>query len=73
MGYPNITNPSEKLRFENITTSELEYGCYCVSAMVNGELGMRDTDKNVKKEAIAYFKEICQVWAKYSPNYEEAD
>lgn len=69
MGYPTISNPSEQLKYEDICVSELEYGSYRVSAVVNGELSMRDTDKQDANEAIKYFKEICQRWAKYSPNY----
>ena len=71
MGYPNITNPSEKLSFSNVSFSELEYGCYCVSAVVNGELSMRDTDQNSKEKALEFFKTIAQRWAKYYPEYKE--
>jgi len=71
MGYPNVTNPSEKLVFEDIQTSKLEYGSYTVAALVNGELTLRDTDKQSPDEAIEYFKEIAKRWAKYYPNYEK--
>lgn len=71
MGYPNVSNPSERLAFTDISTAELKYGSYRVSALVNGAFTMRDTDKQAPKEAIEYFKTICQRWAKYYPNYEE--
>jgi len=71
MGYPNVSNPSEKLVFTDVQTTELEYGSYHVSAVVNGDYSCRDTDKQSVDEAIEYFKEITQRWAKYFPNYEE--
>jgi len=73
MGYPNITNPSEKLSLSNVSFSKLEYGSYRVSAIVNGELSMRDTDKDSEEKALEFFKTIAQRWAKYYPEYKEVD
>ncbi len=70
MGYPNISNPSEKLVFTDVCTSKLEYGSYHVVASVNGQSSCRDTDKQTRDEAIEFFKTITQRWAKYYPNYE---
>lgn len=73
MGYPNVTNPSEKLKFEDVCVAKVEGGYYRVSAQVNGAFAMRDMHGNDEDDAISYFKKICQKWAKYSPNYEELE
>ena len=71
MGYPRISNPSEKISIEQITTCKLEGGSYRISAMVNNSFDMRDVGITDKQRAIDSFKEDCQFWAKYYPNYEE--
>ena len=71
MGYPNVTNPSEKLRYDEIAVVELAYNEYRVSAIVNGEFKLKDIMAPDDDFAINEFKDLAQRWAKYVPNYEE--
>ena len=71
MGYPNVTNPSEKLRYDEINVVELGYNEYRVSAIVNGEFKLKDIMAPDDGFAVTEFKDLAQRWAKYVPNYEE--
>lgn len=71
MGYPNVTNPSEKLRYDEINVVEIAYNEYRVSAIVNGEFKLKDIMAPDDEFAVNEFKDLAQRWAKYVPNYEE--
>jgi len=72
MGYLNVTNPSEKLRYDDIDVVELGYNEYRVSAIVNGDYYDHEKIQAPDGEfAVNEFKDLAQRWAKYVPNYEE--
>jgi|JYMV01.1.fsa_nt_gi hypothetical protein len=69
MGYPNVSNPSEKLVFNDIAAIKLDSGIYRVDAVINSEYSCRETSATNSTDAIAWFKEYAQGWAKYKKDY----
>ena len=70
MGYPTVSNPSEKLSITSLKTVKVGSG-FQVSCMINGQSWLKEIYAGTKATAVDYAMESINCYAKYYPSYKE--
>lgn len=71
MGYPNVSNPTEKLNITEISSSKIDSG-YQITCYVNGQSWLKEVYAKNKVNAVASAMVSIKNFAKYFPAFKES-
>jgi anaerobic C4-dicarboxylate transporter len=72
MGYPNVSNPTEKLNITEISSSKTFDSGYQVTCYVNGQIWLKEVYARNKVNAVASAMVSIKQFAKYFPAFKES-